>query len=98
MGTDTLQALHHAIDLAFAQRSAELAQRAIDLDQREAALAEAAEHYSLDTRIAAAMAQERTRQLERVSSLIDLQLEHLAPKSAAALVLRNLKKLITDPQ
>lgn len=98
MGTDTLQALHHAIDLAFAQRSAELAQRAIDLDQREAALAEAAELYSLDTRIAAAMAQERDHQLERVCRLIDLQLEHLSPKSASAMVLRNLKKLIADPQ
>lgn len=98
MGTDTLQALHNAVDLAFAQRSAELAERAIDLDRREADLAAAAELLSIDARVAAALAQGQALDRERTQRLIDLQLEHLSRSSSTALVLTNLKKLIADAE
>ena len=96
MGTDTLQALHNAVDLAFAQRSAELAQRAIDLDNREAAIAEAAELLAIDPRVSTAFAEGQSSERHRISTLINMQLEHLAPRSATRLVLLNLQKMINE--
>lgn len=96
MAPSVLQGLHAAIDAAFAERSAELAARALELDQREADLAAAAELLAIDSRVSASFAQGQATEQARVSTLIDLQLEHLSPKSSATLVLRNLKKLISE--
>ena len=93
-----LQGLHAAIDAAFAERSAELAARALELDQREADLAAAAELLAIDCRVSAALAQGQAIEQARMATLIDLQLEHLAPKAAARIILLNLKKLISEPQ
>lgn len=98
MGTDTLQALHNAVDLAFAQRCAELAERAIELDRREADLAAAAELLSIDARVAAALAQGQALERQRAQRLIDLQIGHLSPKSSTVLVLRNLQEMIAEAQ
>ena len=67
-----------------------------DLEQREAAIASAAELISLDRRIAAAMAQGQAIERQRLITLIDLQLEHLSRSSSTAIVLTNLKKLISQ--
>jgi hypothetical protein len=96
MTATVLQGIHAAIDAAFAERSAELAQRAIELDQREADLASAAELLAIDSRVSAALAQGQAMKQAQLSTLIDLQLEHLAPKAAARIILLNLKKLITE--
>lgn len=96
MGTDTLQALHHAIDLAFAQRSAELAQRAIELDQREAAIAEAAELLSIDARITAALAQGQAIERQRALDLISMRADQFSDQSSTRAVLLNLKQVIAD--
>lgn len=94
MGTDTLQALHHAVDLAFAQRSAELAERAIELDRREADLAAAAELISLDARIAAAMAQGQAIERQRCLDLIAMRAQQFSAQSSTHAVLLNLKQVI----
>lgn len=91
-----LQGLHAAIDAAFAERSAELAARALELDQRESDLAAAAELLAIDSRVSAALAQGQAIEQARLATLIDLQLEHLAPKAAARIILVNLKKMITE--
>lgn len=98
MGTDTLQALHNAVDLAFAQRSAELAERAIDLDRREAELAAAAELLSIDARVSAALAQGQHLERQRLLHIVDQQLEQFSRKSCTALVLTNLKAAIADAE
>lgn len=67
-----------------------------DLERREAAIASAAELISLDRRIAAAMAQGQAIERQRLITLIDLQLEHLSRSSSTAIVLTNLKKLISQ--
>lgn len=67
-----------------------------DLEQREAAIASAAELISLDRRIAAAMALGQAIERQRIATLIDLQLEHLSRSSSTAIVLTNLKKLINQ--
>lgn len=92
-----LDGLHAAIDAAFAQRSAELAARSLELDRREADLAAAAELLSVDARVTAAMAQGQDIERTRLHTLISLQLEHLSTKSAARLVLLNLKRMLDHP-
>lgn len=98
MGTDTLQALHHAVDLAFAQRSAELAQRAIELDQREADLAAAAELLAVDRRVTAAMSQGQAIEQKRILSLIAARAAQFSEQSSTHAVLLNLKQVIADAE
>lgn len=98
MGADTLQALHHVIDLAFAQRSAELAQKAIDLDSREAAIAQAAELLSVDTRVTAALAQGQTIERQRNLALIAERAAQFSDQSSTRTVLLNLMQVIADAE
>lgn len=98
MGADTLQALHNAVDLAFAQRSAELAQRAIDLDNREAAIAEAAELLSVDARVSAALAQGQAIERQRNLALIAERAAQFSDHSSTRTVLLNLMQVIADAE
>jgi hypothetical protein len=94
MSPSVLQSLHAAVDQAFAERSAELAQRAIELDHREATIAAAAERYSLDGTVSAAVAEALAADRQRIMWIIDQQLEHLPPKAAARIILTSLKQHI----
>ncbi len=89
-----LEGLHAAIDAAFAQRSAELAARALELDQREADLASAAELLAVDRRVSAALAQGQAIEQKRILTLIAARAAQFSEQSSTRLVLLNLRQAI----
>jgi hypothetical protein len=88
--------LSAAVDTAMAERTAELAARSLELDRRESDLATAAELLAIDSRVTAALSQGQELERRRILTLIDLQIEHLHEKSSTRIVLRTLKKTITE--
>jgi hypothetical protein len=79
-----LDSLRHDLDAAAAARDAELAA--------------AAEQLTQDRAVQAAYRQAQAAERLRVQRLISLQLEHLAPCSAARTVLHTLSRMVEAPE
>ena len=99
---DTLTRTRQEIDALLASLRSDLdaaaAARAAELDRREAELARSVELLSQDAAVAAAYRQGQTDEQRRLLTLIDLQLEHLAPTSVARTVLHTLRRMVEEPQ
>jgi hypothetical protein len=77
----------------------ELEERERDLDQRELALAQAAEQLSQSEAVQQAMQCARQEATQKVVALIDLQLEQLGRAGLNAITLRTLRNtLLSDFQ
>jgi len=100
--TDTLTNTRREIDALLASLRSDLdaaaAARAAELDRREAELARSVELLSQDAAVAAAYRQGQSDEQRRLLTLIDLQLEHLAPTSVARTVLRSLRRMVEEQQ
>jgi hypothetical protein len=100
--TDTLTNTRREIDALLASLRSDLdaaaAARATELDRREAELARSVELLSQDAAVAAAYRQGQTDEQRRLLTLIDLQLEHLAPTSVARTVLHSLRRMVEGLQ
>lgn len=100
--TDTLAKTRQEIDTLLASLRSDLdaaaATRAAELDRREAELARAIELATTDAAVAAAWQQAQAAERLRVQRLISLQLEHLAPCSAARTVLHTLSRMVEAPE
>lgn len=79
-----LDSLRRDLDAAAAERDAELAQ--------------AAEQLTQDRAVQAAYRQGQSDEQRRLLVLIDLQLQHLPPGSAAGMVLQTLRRMVEDPE
>ena len=99
---DTLTRTRQEIDALLTSLRSDLdaaaASRAAELDRREAELARSVELLSQDAAVAAAYRQGQTDEQRRLLTLIDLQLEHLAPTSVARTVLHSLRRMVEEPQ
>ena len=99
---DTLTRTRQEIDALLASLRSDLdaaaAARAAELDRREAELARGVELLSQDAAVAAAYRQGQADEQRRLLTLIDLQLEHLAPTSVARTVLHSLRRMVEEPQ
>ena len=99
---DTLTRTRQEIDALLASLRSDLdaaaAARAAELDRREAELARSVELLSQDAAVAAAYKQGQTDEQRRLLTLIDLQLEHLAPTSVARTVLHTLRRMVEGLQ
>lgn len=99
---DTLTRTRQEIDALLASLRSDLdaaaAARAAELDRREAELARSLELMSQDAAVAAAYRQGQTDEQRRLLTLIDLQLEHLAPTSVARTVLHSLRRMVEGLQ
>ena len=65
---------------------------------REAELAQAAEQLTQDRAVQAAYRQGQAAEQRRLLVLIDLQLQHLPPGSAAGMVLTTLRRMVEAPE
>lgn len=63
---------------------------------RDAELAAAAEQLTQDRAVRAAYRQGQAAEQRRLVVLIDLQLQHLPPGSAAGMVLQTLRRMVED--
>ena len=99
---DTLTRTRQEIDALLTSLRSDLdaaaASRAAELDRREAELARSVELLSQDAAVAAAYKQGQSDEQRRLLTLIDLQLEHLAPQSVARAVLHTLRRMVEEPQ
>ena len=93
-----LDSLRADLDAHAANREAQLVKRSAELDRREAELARSVELLSQDAAVAAAYRQGQTDEQRRLLTLVDLQLEHLAPTSVARTVLHTLRRMVEEPQ
>jgi hypothetical protein len=100
--TDMLTNTRREIDALLASLRSDLdaaaAARAAELDRREAELARSLELMSQDAAVAAAYRQGQTDEQRRLLTLIELQLEHLAPTSVARTVLHSLRRMVEGLQ
>jgi peptidoglycan hydrolase CwlO-like protein len=100
--TDMLTNTRREIDALLASLRSDLdaaaAARAAELDRREAELARSLELMSQDAAVAAAYKQGQSDEQRRMLTLIELQLEHLAPTSVARTVLHSLRRMVEGLQ